>query len=261
MELLDSHSHVNFPDFDQDRDQVLARAREAGVLGSLEVATDPETWQRCLDLAEGRGEQRVALGIHPHHADTCGAASLKELRVLLERHAGQGGGPRRGGPGLLPGLLPARNPARRLSGPTGLAAELNLPLILHCRQPRMNSAPRSNGRPAPGSTLARGLALLNAGPAHRQRALALGLHLGFGGVVTYPKAEGTPRRRPGHPGRPAPPGDRRALSAAPTLAGAAQRTGPPGRDGRAPGPGARLHARGLAQQTTANARNSFGTWS
>src|SRR3954468_5498478 len=83
--IIDTHCHLNFPDFNKDRADVMKRAADAGVRGFITVATGPEEWQRCLDLAEGHPAIRVALGVHPNEADVYSEQVAAELKALAQK--------------------------------------------------------------------------------------------------------------------------------------------------------------------------------
>jgi TatD DNase family protein len=71
MTFIDSHCHIDGPEFDADRGEVIARAREAGVNTMLNVGTgDPHSgvFERAVALAEQHPEVYAAIGVHPHDA-------------------------------------------------------------------------------------------------------------------------------------------------------------------------------------------------
>jgi TatD DNase family protein len=71
MTIIDSHCHIDVPEYDSDRDEVIARARDAGVTAMLNVGTgDPLSgaFERAVDLAEKHSEIYAAVGVHPHDA-------------------------------------------------------------------------------------------------------------------------------------------------------------------------------------------------
>ncbi len=85
--FVDSHAHVSAPEFDADRWDVLARARAGGVVSILEVAlSGPEpTFEKALALAEAHEGIYVALGVHPHDAQTYGP-DLEQRLLELSAH-------------------------------------------------------------------------------------------------------------------------------------------------------------------------------
>jgi TatD DNase family protein len=70
MELIDSHAHVDDPQFDEDRDVMLERARAAGVTTLLAIGTGPgpEKLDAALPFAEAHEWIYTTVGIHPHEA-------------------------------------------------------------------------------------------------------------------------------------------------------------------------------------------------
>ncbi|MGH9817336.1 MAG: TatD family hydrolase, partial [Candidatus Acidiferrales bacterium] len=70
MDLIDSHAHLEFPQFDEDRPEVLARAREAGVAAILAIGsgTGPSRLDAALPFAEQHDWIYATVGIHPHEA-------------------------------------------------------------------------------------------------------------------------------------------------------------------------------------------------
>ena len=79
--IVDSHAHLYWKSFDDDRDEVLARAREAGVGRMIIVGTDLATSRAAFELAAGELELYPTAGIHPHDAG-------KELAARHDERAG-----------------------------------------------------------------------------------------------------------------------------------------------------------------------------
>src|SRR6266853_2129301 len=71
MQFIDSHCHIDGPEFDADREDVIARAHEGGVNAMLNVGTgDPHSrvFERAVELAEKHSTIYAAIGVHPHDA-------------------------------------------------------------------------------------------------------------------------------------------------------------------------------------------------
>lgn len=194
MNLFDTHCHVSYADFDADRDEVLRRAREAGVAGILNVGTDPDWWGRYLELAQAPRpewpEVKVALGFHPNYANTFTPDALNAMRRLFEAHRGVAVAVGETGLDTFRDYCPFEMQEAAFQAQLDLAAEFDLPFILHCRNEERRMLDRLSahadrlGRPLRGVWHC-----FTASEAYMREAVALGLHLGIGGVATYPKAE------------------------------------------------------------------------
>ncbi len=84
--FVDSHAHIDGEEFDADRDEVVARARAAGVRAILNVGTgDPHGghFERAIAVAEKYEGVHAAVGVHPHDAKLFdGEAERRLLRLL-----------------------------------------------------------------------------------------------------------------------------------------------------------------------------------
>src|ERR1051325_8964205 len=88
--FIDSHCHIDGPEYDADRDEVIARARDAGVTTMLNVGTgDPHSgaFERAVVLAEAHSEIYCAIGVHPHDAKLFDAAAEQRLIDLAKQTA------------------------------------------------------------------------------------------------------------------------------------------------------------------------------
>lgn len=130
--MIDTHAHLDFPDFDQDRDAVVDRAREAGIHTIINIATDFDSCDRVLKLAEAYPNMYAVLGIHPHDAKTwngeTSAARLKKLashpKVVAIGEIGLD---------YYRDHSPRDAQKRALIGQIGVARELKLPIVIHNR--------------------------------------------------------------------------------------------------------------------------------
>ncbi len=80
--LIDTHCHLDFKDFDRDRDDVLERAKSAGVAKIINVASSIEGTRRSLELAKKYDAVYATLGVHPHDASTVTDKVIEEFRNL-----------------------------------------------------------------------------------------------------------------------------------------------------------------------------------
>jgi TatD DNase family protein len=187
--LVDSHCHVAEPDFDADRDAVLARAAAAGVSVLVCVgATGPADHNASAVALAGRREPIVivaTVGVHPHHASTADDAAF----ATLERFAAAPGVVGLGETGLDFHYDFSPRPAQRaaFARSIALARRLDLPLVVHVREAHAEAADllRAEG----GGTLA-GVIHCFTGDRHdARRYLDLGFHVSVAGIVTFKNAE------------------------------------------------------------------------
>lgn len=85
--FVDSHAHIDGPEYDADRDEVIARATEAGVLTILNVGTgDPHggAFERAVQLSERHQSIYAAVGVHPHDAKLYDDAAEARIRALCK---------------------------------------------------------------------------------------------------------------------------------------------------------------------------------
>jgi TatD DNase family protein len=185
--LVDSHCHVDMPQFDADREAVVARAREAGVVELLIVGgvDDEQGHRRALRVAEALGVP-VSAGVHPHEARLAGETIYDELRGLAreKRIAAIGE------VGLDFHYDHSPRPAQReaFRRQVRLARELGLPLIVHTREADEETAAllEAEGAAETGGVIH----CFTGGAELARRALALGFFISFSGIVAFPRAEG-----------------------------------------------------------------------
>lgn len=80
--LIESHAHLDFPDFNDDRDAILQRAVEAGVEKLITIGTDLASSRRAVELAAQYPQVWATVGIHPNEANEAPDDFLPELREL-----------------------------------------------------------------------------------------------------------------------------------------------------------------------------------
>lgn len=84
--LVDSHCHLDFPDFAAERDDVVARARNAGVGAMLTISTKLSTFAGVREVAERYDDVYCSVGVHPHEADREEGAADAEALMKLAHH-------------------------------------------------------------------------------------------------------------------------------------------------------------------------------
>jgi len=173
--VIDTHAHLG-----DDADEVLARAREAGVARVVAVATTVDEARRVLDLAESTDGLYAALGVHPHEASTENAARVDELAELLAHPRAVAVGET--GLDYFRDYAPHDAQQRLFERELELAREAGKPVVIHTRA-------------ADDDTLARlaafdGRVILHcfSSPALLEPALERGWWVSFAGNVTYKNA-------------------------------------------------------------------------
>lgn len=191
---VDTHCHLDAPEFDADRDEVIARAHAAGVTVQVIPAVMPSTFDAAREAAH-RCHGAYALGIHPLYVQQVPEDAIEQLERALHRWQGD---PRLlavGEIGLdhfVPELQDEASRAlqeRVYAAQLQLAVRFELPVILHVRRSADGLLKhlrrlREAGRPVPG-----GIAHAFNGSEQQARAfIELGFKLGFGGAMTFERA-------------------------------------------------------------------------
>ena len=187
MQLIDTHTHLDFPDFDSDRGELLTRSRALGVERLVVLGVHRDHWQRLWQLCQREEGLYAAFGLHPVYLDQHSPEHLGELRNWLQRLAGQ---PKLCAVGEF-GLdyyveqLDRERQQTLFEAQLALAAEFELPALLHVRR----------AHAATIATLKR-FRLARAGVIHAfagsyeeaREYIRLGFKLGLGGAPTWPQA-------------------------------------------------------------------------
>lgn len=187
MELIDSHTHLDFPDFDADRTAVLTESRALGVRRMVVLGVYQGNWQRAWDLVLSDPDLHAAFGLHPVYLDDHRSEDLTALGDWLTRLAGHRQLCAVGEIGLdyFIETLDRERQQVLFNAQLQLAVDFNLPALIHVR--------RSHA--AVIATLKR-FRLKRAGIIHAfagskeeaREYIKLGFKLGLGGAATWPQA-------------------------------------------------------------------------
>ena len=198
MKIVDTHCHLHRQEFDGDREQILARARAAGVVAFVDPATDLVSNRTVVALAQEQPDVYAAIGIHPHDVEQLTSAAFEELSELAVR-------PKVVAIGEI-GLDYYRNFSPRdlqqeaFRKLLGLSRSRNLPVIIHCRGEGAANASSAEGLEIYRDLFGilkecleppyRGLLHCFGGSlAVANEAIALGLLISFAGNLTFSKAD------------------------------------------------------------------------
>ena len=181
--LVDSHCHLDFPDFADERGEVIARARAAGVAAMLTIATRLDEFPGVLAIAEADAGIWCSVGAHPHeaadHSDL-----LPERLIALSAHPKVVG---LGETGLdfHYDLSPRDIQERVFRAHIAASRATGLPLIIHAREADAEIAGiLADERPPPGV-----LHCFSSGRGLAETAIALGFLISISGIVTFKNAD------------------------------------------------------------------------
>jgi len=187
VKLIDTHTHLDFADFDADRPAILANSKALGVEQMVVLGVYQRNWQRVWELTLENPALHAAFGLHPVYIDEHQPDHLTELGDWLARLHGH---PQLCAVGEIGLDYYVENPDRErqqhvFEAQLHLAADFNLPALLHVRRSHADVI----------ATLKR-LKLARSGIIHafagsREEAreyIKLGFKLGLGGAATWPQA-------------------------------------------------------------------------
>lgn len=182
IELIDTHSHLDAPEFDPDRAEAVARAQQAGVLQQVLPAVSAASWDKLRQTTASHAGLHPAYGLHPMYLAEHQPQHLQLLDDWLRREpalaVGEAG---------LDFFVPELDrPLQQFyfEAQLDLARQHDLPVILHARR-AVDAVIAGIRRCRPR----RGVIHSFAGSIEQARQLqTLGFKLGFGGPVTYLRA-------------------------------------------------------------------------
>ena len=187
MRLIDTHTHLDFPDFDADRPRLMANAAARGVERMVVLGVYQANFQRVWDLACSDARIHAALGLHPIYLEQHRPEHLVHLREWLERLRGD---PRLCAVGEfgLDYYVETLNKQRQqvlFETQLQMACDFELPALLHVRRSHAQViATLKRYKPARA-----GIIHAFAGSYEEAREyIKLGFRLGLGGAGTWPQA-------------------------------------------------------------------------
>ena len=185
--LVDSHCHLDFPDFEADRDAVIERAQAAGVETMVTISTRVKRHAALKALTDRYDSVYCSIGTHPHNAGeetdvttadlvAIAAASPKVVAI--------------GEAGLDYHYDNAPRPAQREGFLRHIAAarETRLPLVIHARDADDDVAAILTEETGKGAFPAI-LHCFSSGPGLAETGVGLGLHVSFSGILTFKRSD------------------------------------------------------------------------
>ena len=185
--FVDTHCHLDFEQFDEDRAEVWARAQSADVMRLIIPAVDLANSERVIRIAEQFDGVFCAVGIHPNSSAEFQPTDIDQLRELAQH-------PKVVAIGEI-GLdyywktAPNATQHAAFQAQMALAAELDLPIIIHNRDAGEDCLALMADSPLIFRPNRGVMHSFSAELTIAQRALDLGFYLGFTGPLTYKKSD------------------------------------------------------------------------
>jgi len=182
--LVDTHAHLDFPDYAQDLQEVLERARDHRVKGIITIGISVSSSRKAADLAEEHSWMWAAAGIHPHDVKSVEHDYLKHLEEISRS------------PGVIAigetGLDYFKHKSPReiqqevFREHIRLARKVNLPVIVHCRDAHKDTLRILREEKA--HEVAGIMHCFSGNVEFAREVLGMGFYISFAGPVTYPRS-------------------------------------------------------------------------
>lgn len=184
--LIDSHCHLDFPDFGDELDDVVARAGRAGISHMVTISTHVTKFQQVKAVAERFDNVFCTVGIHPHEAGSEPEVSVEELTDMSTHRKVVGIGET--GLDFFYEHSPRDIQECQFRTHIDVARNTGLPLIVHTRDAdfdtiRILEEEHAKG-PFPGL-----IHCFSASQELAERMIAIGFYISFSGIVTFKKAD------------------------------------------------------------------------
>lgn len=186
MRLVDTHVHINFDSFDQDRDEVATAWRQAGVAHLVHSCVAPSEFEKIRAIAQRYPEVSMAVGLHPLDMDKWTPQTAEQIATLAANE------PKVVAIGEM-GLdfFKADNRAvqkQAFLAQLEIAQSLDLPVIIHCREAADEMAVLLSEFIETKGPVKGVMHCWTGNPTETQRFLDLGFFISFSGIVTFKSA-------------------------------------------------------------------------
>ena len=185
--LIDSHAHLEMPDFKKDLEAVIQRAKGSGVEYIFTVGTEKKDWKRAVEIADSHPSIYAILGVHPHNAKEIDDQTYPTLRGLCRNGKVRAYGEI--GLDFFRNLSPRDIQLKRFREQIGLAKELDLPIVIHDREAHRETLEILKSEKAEESG---GIIHCFSGDYEMAKAcLNMGFYISIPGSITFKNAEGS----------------------------------------------------------------------
>lgn len=191
--MIDSHTHLDFKEFDTDREETIKRFFENGGEKLVNVGCDLVSSERSIDLAEKHKNIFASVGVHPHEAEILNGEAVKKIEELISNKKAVAVGEI--GLDFFRDLSPRNIQTEAFKKQLELAEKYNKPVIIHCREAYVDLVdilksyqPKADELRAHKTLIFKGVVHCFLGSwAIAEELIKMGFYLGFTGAITYPK--------------------------------------------------------------------------
>lgn len=185
--LVDSHCHLDFPDFQDDLEGVVGRARDAGVGHFLTICTHITKFEQVRAVAEKFDDMHCTVGIHPHEAGNEPEVDTARL-IDIATHDAKVVAFGETGLDFFYDHSPREIQARQFRTHIRASREIGLPVVIHTRDAdaEMQAILEEEMAEGPFTGV---IHCFSSGPELAEKAVELGLYISLSGIVTFKKAE------------------------------------------------------------------------
>jgi len=184
VELIDSHAHLDFDKFNKDRDEVIERAKNNGIVNIVNVGSNLASSHRSLQLSQKYEMIYAVVGIHPHEAKHLDKNALKVLKDLSKADKVIGIGEI--GLDFHYDNSPRDIQRDAFRKQLRLAKEVNLPVVVHSREADADTIKILKEEKMSNHNVL--LHSYTGGKELAEKALDMGFYFGAGGIVTFNSA-------------------------------------------------------------------------
>ncbi len=181
--LADSHAHLQWPSFSEDREKTIVRAEKQGVKNIVNAGFDVDSSRGAIELAERHDGLYATVGVHPHSASLLDSKALNELQMLSKSRKVVAVGET--GLDYHRNLSPRKAQITAFEAQMRLAEELELPVVIHDREAHadvLHVLSKFKGR-------VRGVMHCFSGSREMaKRCIDFGYYISFAGSITFPNA-------------------------------------------------------------------------
>ncbi len=186
LRLVDTHVHINFDSFDEDRDDVAKAWREAGVAHLVHSCVDPSEFPKIQAIAHKYPEVSMAVGLHPLDMDKWTDSIASDIARLATSDSKVVA---IGEMGLDFYKADDKDMQRQaFLAQLAIAQSLNLPVIIHCREAAAEMAELLEAFVKTEGPISGVMHCWTGSPEETQRFLDLGFFISFSGIVTFKNA-------------------------------------------------------------------------